>query len=97
MKEPEDFVEFPAEKINELQFSLFENQRAVDYLFDRGINKQSIFEFLSIGYSDKQDVIVVPLTAPDGRYVGLIGRSIDSKEFKNSRNLPRNRTLFNTE
>lgn len=48
-----------------------------------------------MGYSEKQNMIVVPLRMPDGQCVGIIGRSIEGKEFKNSKNLPRNKTLFN--
>ena len=40
-------------------------------------------------------MVVVPLRAPDGMLVGIIGRAIETKQFKNSANLPRNKTLFN--
>jgi DNA primase len=94
MQEEKPFVEFPADKLNELHADLTSSQKAIDYLASRGINKQSIFDFY-IGYSEKQDMITIPLTSPDGKWVGIIGRAIDSKEFKNSRNLPRSKTLFN--
>jgi DNA primase len=94
MQEEKPFVEFPTDKLNELHADLTSSQKAIDYLASRGINKQSIFDFY-IGYSEKQDMITIPLTSPDGKWVGIIGRAIDSKEFKNSRNLPRSKTLFN--
>ena len=41
-------------------------------------------------------MVTVPLHSPDGILVGVIGRSADGgKKFKNSPNLPRNKTLFN--
>ena len=94
LNEKQDFVAFPAEKIVELYENLRQNNKAIDYLKSRGINNDSIFAF-TIGYSEAQNMITVPLTSPDGKWVGLIGRAIDSKEFKNSKNLPRNKTLFN--
>ena len=94
LDEKQNFVPFPADKIMELYENLQINDKAMDYLKSRGINEGSVFTF-TIGYSEAQNMITVPLTSPDGRWVGLIGRSIDSKEFKNSRNLPRNKTLFN--
>jgi len=33
--------------------------------------------------------------SPDGTPIGLVGRSIEGKEFKNSTNLPKSKTLFN--
>lgn len=94
LNEKQDFVSFPADKITELYENLQLNDKAMNYLKSRGINEGSVFYF-TIGYSEAQNMITVPLTSPDGTWVGLIGRSIDSKEFKNSRNLPRNKTLFN--
>ena len=40
-------------------------------------------------------MVTVPLHSPDGLPVGIIGRSIEGKSFKNSPNLPRNKTMFN--
>jgi len=40
-------------------------------------------------------MVTVPLHSPDGVPVGIIGRSIEGKSFKNSNNLPRNKTMFN--
>jgi len=94
LNEKQDFVKFPADKIVELYENLRINSKAIEYLKSRGINNNSILSF-TIGYSEAQNMITVPLTSPDGTWVGIIGRSIDSKEFKNSRNLPRNKTLFN--
>jgi DNA primase len=48
-----------------------------------------------LGYSDKQDMITIPITSPDGMYIGFVGRSIEGKEFKNTPGLPKSKTLFN--
>jgi DNA primase len=40
-------------------------------------------------------MVIVPVHSPDGMPVGLVGRSISEKKFKNSHNLPRNKTMFN--
>ena len=40
-------------------------------------------------------MVIVPVHSPDGIPVGLVGRSISEKKFKNSTNLPRSKTMFN--
>jgi DNA primase len=40
-------------------------------------------------------MVTVPVHSPDGICVGVVGRSVTQKEFKNSPGLPRNSTLFN--
>mgnify|MGYP003352368687 FL=1 len=52
-------------------------------------------DYFKLGYSEKQNMVTVPLHSPDGIPVGIIGRSIKGKSFKNSVNLPRNKTMFN--
>jgi len=51
--------------------------------------------YFSMGYSENMGMVTVPLHSPDGIPVGIIGRSITNKKFKNSVNLPRNKTMFN--
>jgi DNA primase len=48
-----------------------------------------------LGYSEAQGMVIVPVHSPNGVPVGLVGRSIAEKKFKNSTNLPKNKTLFN--
>jgi hypothetical protein len=43
----------------------------------------------------KQDMIIVPMHDPKGMPVGLIGRTIEGKQFRNSDNLPKSLTMFN--
>jgi 5S rRNA maturation endonuclease (ribonuclease M5) len=67
---------------------------ALTYLSERFIGQNLIDEF-RIGYSMNQKMIIVPVHSPDGIPVGLVGRGVHEKTFKNSRNLPRSKTLFN--
>lgn len=87
-----DFVEFPQEKLDELHNAL--DNRALQYFNSRGINKEAIDHF-KLGYSKSQDMVIVPVHSPDGIPVGLVGRSIEGKSFKNSTHLPRQKTMFN--
>ena len=89
-----DFVEFPTDVADKLHNDLLNNKTALEYFYSRGISKDSIIDFY-LGYSSVQDLVTVPLRSPDGMLVGVIGRSLEGKTFKNSHNLPRNKTLFN--
>lgn len=89
-----DFVEFPPDTADKLHNDLLNNKIALEYFYSRGISQDSITDFY-LGYSSVQDLVTVPLRSPDGMLVGVIGRSIEGKTFKNSHNLPRNKTLFN--
>jgi len=93
-KDKPDFVEFPQSKINELSTSLTLNKVARDYLVSRGINELSMSHF-ELGYSENQNMVTVPVHTLDGLPIGLVGRSIEGKSFKNSTNLPKSKTLFN--
>ena len=64
------------------------------YLHSRNITDEAI-EHFRIGWSGAQKMFTIPLHSPDGIAVGIIGRSIEGKSFKNSPNLPRNKTMFN--
>jgi len=90
--EKPDFVEFPQATIDSLHNEI--NERARAYFNSRNIDNDSI-DYFNLGYSQKQDMVVVPLHSPDGMPVGIIGRSVEGKQFKNSDNLPRSLTLFN--
>jgi len=65
-----------------------------EYFHSRGINDESIDHF-RLGYSKNQGMVIVPVHSPDGLPVGLVGRSVEGKSFKNSTRLPRNKTMFN--
>ena len=89
-----EFEPFPRTKLDEMYESMVANSVPQEYLSNRGINRESIDHF-RLGYSAKQDMIIVPVHSPDGIPVGLVGRGIAEKKFKNSRNLPRSKTMFN--
>jgi DNA primase len=92
LDEKPEFTEFPNETLKSLHAGLTEESRS--YYAKRHINSDAIDHF-NLGYSQKQGMVTVPLHSPDGVPVGVIGRSIEGKSFKNSPNLPRNKTMFN--
>jgi len=92
LEEKPDFDEFPQETLDKLHLQI--NERSRGYFNNRGINDESINHF-RLGYSGNQDMVIVPVHSPDGMPVGLVGRSIEGKSFKNSTRLPRSKTMFN--
>ena len=92
-KKPE-FVIFDELVLKRLHNNLLESDRAKDYFKYRKITKESASKF-SLGYSDKQDMVTVPVHSPDGLPLGFVGRSIEGKDFKNTPGLPKSKTLFN--
>jgi len=92
--EKPDFEEFSQEVLDNLYNELGRNREAKDYFQSRGINEESM-QYFRLGYSSKMGMAIVPVHSPDGLPVGLVGRSIKEKKFKNSTNLPKNKTMFN--
>jgi DNA primase len=80
--------------IQRLNAQAIDAPRAIRYFAGRNINEDSIKKF-KLGYSEKQDMVTVPVAAPDGITVGFVGRSIEGKEFKNTPGLPKSKVLFN--
>jgi DNA primase len=64
------------------------------YYSGRLITEASIRKF-DLGYSEKQDMVTIPVASPDGVSVGFVGRSVEGKEFKNTPGLPKSKVLFN--
>lgn len=89
-----ELKKFDEDLINKLHDNLMNNNRAKQYLANRGITKDSAINF-KLGYSETQDMVTVPVHSPDGYYLGFVGRSIEGKRFKNSTDLPKSKTLFN--
>ena len=73
---------------------MLESEEAKEYFKSRKIYDEAILQF-NLGYSSNMGMVTVPLHSPEGLPVGIIGRSIKDKRFKNSVNLPRNKTMFN--
>jgi len=89
-----DYKPFDELTIKRLNIQAMESTRAIVYYERRRINKESMVKF-KLGYSEKQDMVTVPVHAPDGLIVGFVGRSIEGKEFKNTPGLPKAKLLFN--
>lgn len=89
-----DFIEFDSTVIEKLNNQALASDRAIQYFERRLITKDSINKF-KLGYSEKQDMVIVPVHSPTGVCLGIVGRSIEGKEFKNSPGLPKSKTLFN--
>ena len=89
-----DFVPFDELILKRLYNNLVGSDRAKDYFKYRKIDIGSWAKF-SLGYSEKQDMVTVPVHSPDGIPVGFVGRSVEGKDFKNTPGLPKAKTLFN--
>jgi DNA primase len=64
------------------------------YFAGRLVTEQSVKKF-ALGFSEKQDMVTIPVQAPDGMSIGFVGRSIEGKEFKNTPGMPKSKLLFN--
>ena len=89
-----DYVPYDELQIKRLNQQALESPRATRYYDGRLINETSIRKF-QLGFSEKQDMVTIPVHSPDGIPVGFVGRSIEGKEFKNTPGLPKSKTLFN--
>ena len=89
-----EFEEFSQDTLDRLHIDLAGSKQAKDYLESRGINIDSM-KYFGLGYSSSMNMVITPVHSPDGTPIGLVGRSIEGKSFKNSSNLPKSKTLFN--
>jgi DNA primase len=80
--------------IKRLNTQALESPRAMRYYSGRLITEESVKKF-SLGYSEKQDMVTIPVHSPDGIEVGFVGRSVEGKDFKNTPGLPKSKVLFN--
>ena len=94
MEDKPMFEEFSEEVLKKLYTDLISTTTGKDYFYSRGINQQSIIDF-GLGYSQNMGMVTVPVHSPDGMPIGIVGRSIEGKSFKNSTNLPKSKTMFN--
>ena len=94
LDEKPEFTAFSQETLDKLFRDLKNSKEAKDYFLSRKIGFEAM-DYFKLGYSTVQNMVTVPLHSPDGLPVGIIGRSIQGKSFKNSPNLPRNKTMFN--
>lgn len=92
--EAKEVEPFPAERIDVAERHFWESQKAIDYMKGRGFEERTLKEF-RVGYYPNKDMILVPMWFADGTPVGVIGRSVEGKWFKNSTGLPRKESLYN--
>ena len=88
------YTQFDEFTIKRLNNAALESPRAVTYYQGRRISKDSVIRF-ALGYSEKQDMVTIPIHSPDAMPVGFVGRSVEGKEFKNTPGLPKSKVLFN--
>jgi len=91
---PADFVQYDELLIKRLNNQALESPRAMRYFEGRSITKESVIKF-SLGYSEKQDSVTIPMATPDGMCIGFVARTIEGKDFKNTPGLPKSKILFN--
>lgn len=99
----EEFPSMSQEKVAQLHASLWDSP-AYRYMQGRGFSTETL-EYFQVGYSparilpapykSRPEMVVVPMHDVDGNPVGVIGRSIQEKIFKNSKNLPKSQTAWN--
>ncbi len=90
----QDYIPFDEIMIKRLNNQALESPRAMRYFQGRLITEESVKKF-ALGYSEKQDMVTIPVASPDGIDIGFVGRSVEGKEFKNTPGLPKSKVLFN--
>jgi DNA primase len=91
---PPEFVPYDELILKRLYNQLVASDKAKNYLRYRKIEMPSWSKF-SLGYSEKQDSVTVPMHSPDGMCLGFVARTIEGKDFKNTPGLPKGKILFN--
>jgi DNA primase len=94
LEEKPDYIQYDQLLIKRLNQQAIESPRAMRYYSGRLITEDSVKKF-ALGFSEKQDMVTIPVHSPDGMEIGFVGRSIEGKEFKNTPGLPKSKTLFN--
>ena len=89
-----DFVQYDELLIKRLNKQALDSPRAMTYFEGRRLTRESVIKF-DLGYSEKQDSVVIPMQSPDGMSIGFVARTIEGKEFKNTPGLPKSKILFN--
>lgn len=93
-QEPE-YKPFDELLIRRLHSQALDSPRAMRYFEGRRISESSVKKHL-LGYSDNQDMVIIPMHSPDGSTtLGFVARSVEGKEFKNTPGLPKSKILFN--
>lgn len=85
-----ELKEFPSAAVHKMHERFMNTPAAIEYMSGRGFNIETM-EFFKVGFTPastglvyrKQDMVVVPAFDHKSRPVGIVGRSIIGKEFKN--------------
>lgn len=85
---------FPEETLAKMQEFYRDSKEVQEYVASRKINSQTA-EYFGLGYDPHRKMVCTPMRSTDKKLVGVIGRSIVEKRFKNSTNLPTKKSLFN--
>lgn len=103
MTGPEDFPTMSETKVTELADALWVSP-GLQYMLGRGFEEETL-KYFQVGYSpgreypppykSRPEMVVVPMHDIKGTPIGVIGRSIEDKVFKNSKNLPKSLTAWN--
>ena len=94
LEEKPVYLQFDDLLVKRLNVQALGSPRAMRYFNGRLITEESVKKF-SLGYSEKQDMVTIPVASPDGMTVGFVGRSVEGKDFKNTPGLPKSKVLFN--
>ena len=94
LEKKEIYEEYPQEQVTRLHEAAMSTDRARSYYSGRQITEASMARF-ELGYSEKRDMVTIPVHSPDGVLLGFVGRSVEGKDFKNTPGLPKAKTLFN--
>jgi DNA primase len=89
-----DIPVFPQETLDRLKQQFWQLPEAHTYMKGRGFGDDVLEEF-DIGYSVKQGLVTVPVHTIEGVPMGMVGRALEGKRFKNSPGLLKNKTIFN--
>jgi DNA primase len=88
------YTQYDQVLIKRLNQQALESPRAMRYYSGRSITEDSVKKF-GLGYSEKQDMVTIPVHSPDGMEIGFVGRSVEGKDFKNTPGMPKSKVLFN--
>jgi DNA primase len=90
-----EFTEFSQETLDRMHKDiLVPGNPGMVYMNGRGFTDDTVEKF-KIGYSAKRNMVAVPVHSANGIPVGVVGRSITGKAFKNSVGLPTSKVFFN--
>lgn len=93
-KKPKDFVKFDEDIVRNLHENLYVDTDGLEYMHGRNFTDETL-DYFNIGYSSKQSMVTVPVYTHSGLLVGMVGRSVKEKRFKNTTGLPGTRIFFN--